>query len=86
MRYPNIEAEKARKGFSWDDLSRIFGVSRKTIYNWINTGNIPQRKLVEMSQLFGCSIDYLLESPLGLDNADVDAISALYSDHKKRNE
>lgn len=60
-KYPNIEAERARHGLSVQKLSEILGVSRKTYYNWISKGQIPQNKLISMAELFGTSISYLLE-------------------------
>lgn len=60
MKYPNIEAERARKGQSAEELAKSLGVSRKTLYNWINSGNIPATALIKMADLFGCTIDYLL--------------------------
>ena len=60
LKYPNIEAERARKGLSAEALAEALGVSRKTIYNWMNNGNIPQSALKRMSILFDCSADYLL--------------------------
>ncbi len=60
MKYPNIDAERARNNLSLDELAKRLGVSRKTIYNWTNNGNIPQWALIKMSELFGKSIDYLL--------------------------
>lgn len=60
MKYPNINAERARNNLSLDELANRLGVSRKTIYNWTNNGNIPQWALIKMSELFGKSIDYLL--------------------------
>lgn len=58
--YPNIEAERARKGFTMDELSKMLGVSRKTYYNWVSKGKIPQIKLELMSDIFNSSIEYLL--------------------------
>ena len=60
MRYPNIEAERIRNGMSKDEMSQKLGVSRKTLYNWTVSGNIPQKALEKMSELFSVSIDYLL--------------------------
>lgn len=60
MKYPNIEAERARKGISNDRLAADLGVTRKTLYNWIFKGNIPLSALIQMADLFDCSIDYLL--------------------------
>lgn len=42
MKYPNIDAERARHDMSLDSLASQLGVTRKTIYNWIRNGHIPQ--------------------------------------------
>ena len=42
------------------DLANRLGVSRKTLYNWISNGNIPQTAITKMTQIFDCSADYLL--------------------------
>ena len=60
MKYPNINAERARANMSLDELAARLGVTRKTLYNWMTAGRIPQSKLVEMSHIFGTSCDYLL--------------------------
>ena len=60
MRYPNINAERARMGLSWGQLAGILGVTRKTLYNWTTKGDIPQNALIQMTDIFGCSPDYLL--------------------------
>ena len=60
MKYPNIDAERARKGISQDGLAEELGVTRKTLYNWIEKGSIPASALIRMANLFECSIDYLL--------------------------
>ena len=41
MKYPNIEAERARRGISNDALAEQLGVTRKTLFNWMDKGNIP---------------------------------------------
>ena len=60
LKYPNIDAERARNGMSAELLASNLGVTRKTLYNWCTCGNIPQSALIKMSELFNCSIDYLL--------------------------
>lgn len=60
MKYPNINAERVRHGYTFEQMARILGVSRKTLYNWLYHGGIPQSKLKLMSDIFGgCSMDYL---------------------------
>ena len=39
------------------DLANALGVTRKTIYNWMAHGSIPQSALEKMATLFDCSID-----------------------------
>ena len=60
IKYPNIEAERARHGVSNDDLAEKLDVSRKTLFNWMEKGNIPTSALIKMADLFNCTIDYLL--------------------------
>jgi len=66
--YPNIAAERARHQMSLEDLAEHLGVTRKTIYNWEQSGNIPQHALEKMSALFSVDIDYLLSHPVQSDN------------------
>ena len=60
--YPNIEAERARKGLTKEELAAVLGVDRKTLRKGGNGGNIPPNKLAEMANFFGCSTDYLLST------------------------
>ncbi len=60
LKYPNIEAERARHGISNDSLAEDLGVSRKTLFNWMEKGSIPSSALIKMADMFSCTIDYLL--------------------------
>lgn len=62
MLYPNIAAERARKQMSLETLAEKLNVTRKTLYNWETNGRIPDTALEKMSDIFGVSIDYLLET------------------------
>ena len=62
MFYPTIAAERERRKMSIQDLADKLYVTRKTIYNWETSGKIPDVALEKMSEIFGCSIDYLLET------------------------
>jgi transcriptional regulator with XRE-family HTH domain len=60
----NIEAERVRHGLSREDLARGLGVTTRTYFSWINRATeIPSGKLLEMSKLWGVSVDYLLAVP-----------------------
>lgn len=57
----NIEAERGRKRIPKYKLSRMLGISQETYNRYINGDNsIPSDVLVNMRNIFGCSIDYLL--------------------------
>lgn len=57
----NIEAERGRKRIPKYKLSRMLGISQETYNRYINGENsIPSDVLVNMRNIFGCSIDYLL--------------------------
>lgn len=58
--YPNIEAERVRLNMSQEDLAVKLSVERKSYYNWLTTGKIPVSILIKLSDIFDCSIDYLL--------------------------
>lgn len=59
--YPNIEAERARRGWTVDELLEKINVkSRKTYYNWCRSGEIPLKKLNSLADVLECSPDYLL--------------------------
>ena len=55
-----ISAERARKNMSQDELAAYLGVSRRTVQNYENGGDIPSSKVKKMSLFFGVSADYLL--------------------------
>ena len=47
-------------GISNDSLADNLGVSRKTLFNWMEKGSIPSSALIKMADMFSCTIDYLL--------------------------
>ncbi len=61
MKYPNIEAERARTGMTKLALATEIGVSTDTMKNWQDGKNeIPASKIVALADLFKVSTDYLL--------------------------
>lgn len=59
----NMTAERARFGYSQEQLAERMGVSRQTILRWENGKTQPPASAVYMmADLFGCSSDYLLEA------------------------
>ena len=61
MRYPNIEAERARNGMTKEKSASLLGISVSTVKNWQNgRTEIPASKIIKMAILFNVSTDYLL--------------------------
>lgn len=60
--YRNIEAERARKGLTIKELADMLGLKEeKTYRNWKdNSKDLSSSTLIKMSEIFGCSVDYLL--------------------------
>ena len=57
----NIEAERARKQMTKEELAKKIAITTKTYYNWINESvDIPSSKLYAMANLFDVSMEYLL--------------------------
>ena len=62
----SIEAERARKGYTKEEIAKKLGVATRTYYNWIKEEtDVPSSALLKMSEMFGTSIDYLLEGATG---------------------
>lgn len=56
-----IESERVAHKMSQEQLSLKLGISRRTLYGWnAESKDIPSKKLLQMSQMFDCSVDYLL--------------------------
>ena len=61
MLFPNIEAERARRGLTKSELAKRLNVSDATLKNCMyGKTEIPSSKIVELAKLFDTSTDYLL--------------------------
>ena len=61
-----IEAERIRHHLTREELIKQIGVSMKTYSDWVNERHdIPGKKLIRLSQIFGCPADILLQSSNG---------------------
>jgi len=59
--YRNIEAERARKKWTTTEAASRLGISEKQYRNRItNEVNITVQQLLNYSEVFGVSVDYLL--------------------------
>ena len=62
--YPNIDAERARRGMSRAQLAIYLEVSESTMKNWMHgKTEIPVSKLIKIANFFNCTTDYLLGLP-----------------------
>ena len=61
--FNNIDAERARKGWTKKELAQKLDISAPTLRAWIRgSAEIPATKLLYMADLFNCSMDYLLKN------------------------
>jgi len=62
--YINIELERQRRFISKKKLADILDITPEIYNAWIlRLRPIPAKKLIELSRLFGLSVDYLLAVP-----------------------
>ena len=74
---------KLRKenGYTQEALAEIIGVSRQSISKWESDGAFPEtEKLIQLSRLYKCSIDYLLK-----DDISEEAIPVIEKKENKKN-
>lgn len=61
MRYPNIEAERARRGMSKREFAALLGMSYDKFRRWQNgRSDISSVQLIQLAQTWNLSIDYLV--------------------------
>lgn len=58
-----IAALRRKKGITQEELSEILAVSRQSVSRWEQDAAFPEtEKLIRLSRLLSCSIDYLLNN------------------------
>lgn len=56
---------RKKNGWSQEELASQLGVSRQSVSKWESAGSIPDLdKILQMSRIFGVSVDYLLKDEL----------------------
>ncbi len=71
---------RKENNYTQEQLADVLGVSRQAISKWENDTTYPETdKLIRMSDLFDCSLDYLLKDKTETDNkAQTDDVFALF--------
>lgn len=57
----HIKVERVRLNLTQKELAQMIGVSTQTANKWEHdVSSCPVDKLIEMRNVFGCSVDYLI--------------------------
>ena len=57
-----ITDERKKKGWSQEELAEKLGLSRQAVSKWESAGSTPDiQRIIQLSELFGVSTDYLLK-------------------------
>lgn len=60
-----IMNERKKNGWSQEELADQLGVSRQSVSKWEGAQSVPDlQKIIQMSQIFGVSTDYLLKDEM----------------------
>ena len=63
-----ITEERKKNGWSQEELANQLGVSRQAVSKWESAGAVPDlQRILQMSELFGVSTDYLLKDEMQAD-------------------
>nr|MCR4855220.1 helix-turn-helix domain-containing protein [Erysipelotrichaceae bacterium] len=66
-----IIENRKRNGWSQEELADMLDVSRQSVSKWESAQSVPDmKKIIQLSQIFGVTTDYLLKDDL--DAADFD--------------
>lgn len=72
-----LAALRREKGFSQEQLAEALHVSRQSVSRWEMDAAFPETdKLIRLSRLFGCSIDFLLNNEVQSLAPEPDALTA----------
>ncbi len=79
--HEKLQTLRRESGMSQEDLAEQLGVSRQAVSNWENGQGFPETdKLIQIANLFGASLDYLLKEdrPTGAPDTPATAEPGLY--------
>lgn len=77
-----ITAIRRENNLTQEQFAEMLGVSRQSVSKWEIGATFPDtEKLIRISKLFSCSLDYLLKDEI--ENKDINQLQE--SDHAKKN-
>ena len=77
---------RKKNGWSQEELAEQMGVSRQAVCKWEGAQSIPDiNKLIQLSQLFGVSTDYLLKDEIEEMDINLDTYQDAYENGQKEN-
>lgn len=64
-----LSKARRKNNYTQEQLAQVLGVSRQSISKWESNLAYPEtEKLIRISELFGCSLDYLLKESIEEEN------------------
>lgn len=79
-----IARMRRENNYTQEQLAECMGVSRQSISKWESGLAYPEtEKLILLSELFGCSLDYLLKDDVTEKNVESNSYENIYSDEKR---
>ncbi len=79
-----IEKIRKKKKLSQTEICKSLKISKKTYYNYIHKNIIPSNVLIDLSNIFECTTDYLLGvsnyTAIVVTNADSDVLAVIDKD------
>lgn len=61
MKHKNLKSERVRMDYTQAQFAEILGVSESALVRYEMSNEMPQKVLMKAADIFGCSIDYLMD-------------------------
>lgn len=61
MKHKNLKSERVRMDYTQAQFAEILGISESALVRYEKGADAPQNVLVKAANIFGCSIDYLMD-------------------------
>ena len=80
-----ITEERKKNGWSQEELANQLGVSRQAVSKWESARAVPDlQRILQMSELFGVSTDYLLKDEMKAENITYHESTESYAEPLKK--